>query len=112
MHELQVTQSILEIALRHAGSAKRISRINLVIGDLSSIVGDSVIFYWDMISKDTIAEGAELNFIRIKTKFKCNDCQHEFEPNENRDFTCPECQSNKVRVIAGKEFQMESLEVE
>ena len=112
MHELPVTQNILDIALRYAGGAKKITRINLVIGDLSSIVGDSVKFYWDMLSKDTIAEGADLHFIRIKTRFQCSECNHEFEQGDRVEFTCPECGSKKVQVIAGKEFRMDSIEVE
>ncbi|MCJ7724498.1 MAG: hydrogenase maturation nickel metallochaperone HypA, partial [Anaerolineales bacterium] len=67
MHELSVTQSVLEIALRHArqNNARRITDLYLVIGELASIVDDSVQFYWDMISKDTIAEGARLHFKRL-----------------------------------------------
>jgi hydrogenase nickel incorporation protein HypA/HybF len=112
MHELPVTQNILDIALRHAGDAKKITRINLVIGDLSSVVGDSVKFYWDMLSKETIAEGADLHFIRIKTRFRCSVCNHEFEQSNSKGFTCPKCSSKKVQVVAGKEFRMDSIEVE
>jgi len=111
MHELPVAQNILKIALRHADNAQRITRINLVIGDLSSIVGESVKFYWDLICKETLAEGSELQFDRIKTRFYCNDCGHEFEPI-NREFKCPECGSFQAKVIAGKEFRVESIEVE
>jgi hydrogenase nickel incorporation protein HypA/HybF len=64
MHELSVTESILEIALRHASNAnaKRITNLYMVKGQLASIVDDSVQFYWDIISKDSIAEGAVLHF--------------------------------------------------
>lgn len=111
MHELPITQNILQIALRHAGDAKRITRINLVIGDLSAVVGESVQFYWDIISKGTIAEGATLHFERIRTRFHCNDCGNAFEP-DGRKFECPQCGSDQVDLIAGREFQMESIEVE
>jgi hydrogenase nickel incorporation protein HypA/HybF len=112
MHELPVTQNILDIALRYAGDAKKITRINLVIGDLSSIVGESVKFYWDMMSKDTIAEGADLHFIRIKIRFRCGECMHEFGQDDSKEFACPKCGSKKVQVIAGNEFRMDSIEVE
>lgn len=112
MHELPVTQNILDIALRHAGNANKITRINLVIGDLSSVVGDSVKFYWDMLSKGTIAEGADLHFIRIKTRFRCSECHHEFEQGNSGGFICSKCSSKKIQVVAGKEFRMDSIEVE
>jgi len=54
MHELSITQGMLEIVLRHAQQARaqRITQIHLVIGDLSSIVDDSVQFYFDFISQE------------------------------------------------------------
>jgi hypothetical protein len=57
MHELPVTESILDIAVKHArqANAQRIADIYLVIGQLSSIVDDSIQFYWDIIAKDTLA---------------------------------------------------------
>lgn len=111
MHELSITQSILEIALRHADEAARITRLNLVIGELSSIIGDSVQFYWDIISKGTVAEGAILHFERIKARFRCSDCEKEFEPNSG-NFECPYCGSYQVELVTGREFQLESIEVE
>lgn len=111
MHELPITQNILQIALRHAREAKKIIRVNLVIGDLSSVIGDSVQFYWDIICKGTIAEGSTLHFKRIKTSFRCEECENEYEPVD-REFNCPHCGSNQVVLVAGREFQLKSIEVE
>lgn len=113
MHELSVTESILEIVLRHAkqASAMRVTQIDLVIGGLSSIVDDSVQFYFDLISQDTIAEGAQLVFHRTPGELRCWDCETTFMLN-GRDFTCPECGSVRVQVIGGREFGVESIEVE
>lgn len=111
MHELPITQSLLEIALRHAGDASRITQLNLVIGDLASVVDESVQFYWDIVSKGTIAEGALLHFERIPTHFQCQNCNRTFEP-DGRAFDCPECGSQQITLIAGKEFRLDSIEVE
>lgn len=113
MHELSVTESILEIALRHASSAqaKRITDLYLVIGQLSSIVDDSVQFYWEIITKGTLAEGSRLHFERIPTRLNCLDCDHRYSP-AGEDFACPVCKSVRVKVIAGEEFQLEAIEVE
>jgi hydrogenase nickel incorporation protein HypA/HybF len=113
MHEMSVTESILEIVLKHAKQAHacRITDIHLVLGDLATIVDDSVRFYWDMLAEDTLAEGAELHFERIQTEMECCDCLVRYKPPE-ADLSCPECQSRNVKVIAGDEFFIDSIEVE
>jgi hydrogenase nickel incorporation protein HypA/HybF len=113
MHELSVTESILEISLRHArdASAKKITNLYLVIGQLASIVDDSVQFYWEIISKDTIAEGSILHFRRLPTKFECLECTHQFIPDKDQ-FSCPNCKSERVKVISGDEFFMEAIDIE
>lgn len=113
MHELAVTQSILQIALDNGKkvNAKKITGINLIIGQLASIVDDSVQFYWDIISEDTIAMGAKLNFTRLPTEMRCFDCGKIFLPG-SETFECPSCKSIRVQVIQGEEMQVESIDVE
>ncbi len=110
MHELAVTQSILDIALKHAG-ARTVKQVNLVIGQFSSIVDDSVQFYWDIIAKGSLAEGAQLRFERILGEMTCSACGHTFHPG-TETFACPACASNTVRVSKGREFYMDSIDVE
>jgi hydrogenase nickel incorporation protein HypA/HybF len=113
MHELSVTQSILDIVLQHADQAQasKVTNIYLVIGDLSSIVDDSVQFYWDIISKDTIAEGAQLQFRRITTQFECLDCHTQYQPDGD-SILCPQCGSTHIKVLSGEEFYLEAIDVE
>jgi len=113
MHELGVTQNILAIALRHAeeAGATRITRLTLVVGELSSIVDESVQFYWDLIANGTLAEGATLEFRRVPAMLRCNDCQHEFRM-DYETFLCPRCGSSRVAVSGGEEFYLESIDVD
>jgi hydrogenase nickel incorporation protein HypA/HybF len=113
MHELAVTQSILDISMRHANEAgaKRITDINLVVGQFSSIVDDSVQFYWDIIAKETIAQGATLHFNRIPGEMTCGACGHTFRPNDET-FACPSCSSTQVMITKGEEFRVDSIDVE
>ena len=113
MHELAVTENIIDIACRHAQEAGggHITRIHLVIGELSSIVDDSVQFYFDFIAQDTLAAGAELTFQRIPITIVCGECEHKWQPT-TADWTCPQCGADKARVVAGREFYIDSIEVE
>ena len=113
MHEFAVTQSILDISLCHArqANAVKVTDINLVIGQFSSIVDDSVQFYWDIIADGTIAQGAILHFHRIPGEMTCGSCGQVFQPND-RAFECPSCGSGFVRISKGDEFRVESIDVE
>jgi hydrogenase nickel incorporation protein HypA/HybF len=113
MHELAVTQSILDISLRYAqnANARQIVLIHLVIGKLSSIVDDSVQFYWDTIAQGTIAEGAILQFERIAAEMTCLNCGFIFEPSDVT-FACPNCMSHTVKVTKGDEMRLESIEID
>src|SRR4030067_1911494 len=113
MHELNVTESILEISLRHANqaNAESINNLYLVIGKLASIVDDSVQFYWDIISNETIAAGSELHFRRLPATLVCSECNHQYSPG-NDGFSCPNCKSDRIKVISGEEFFMEAIDIE
>ena len=113
MHELAITEDILRIAVEHAerAHARQVTDINIVIGELSSVVDDSVQFYFDFSSPGTIANGAKLHFQRVPARLRCRQCSQEFGP-DGTDWHCPHCQSLGGDIIAGREFYVESIEVE
>ncbi len=114
MHELPVTQGMLSVVLETAERAggRRVLAIDVVIGDLTSIVDDSVQFYFDILSKGTLAEGAVLRFRREPGTATCLDCGHTFEVQPPLLVECPQCHSALIRVTGGTEFYVESIEVE
>src|SRR5512134_547321 len=113
MHELSVTESLLEIAVRHAekANAKRVTDLNIVIGDLASMVDESIQFYWDIIARDTMAEGAMLHFRRVPAELQCNTCAEKYHPTD-KELVCPKCGGVGAKIIAGEEFALESIDVE
>lgn len=113
MHELSVTQSLLNIALQHAekAEAKRVTDLNIVMGELSSMVDDSIQFYWEIIARGTIAEQATLHFRRVPTELQCQTCSTKYRPSD-RELACPNCSGVDTRIIAGEEFALESIDVE
>ena len=113
MHELDVTESLLNTACDYAlkNDAHRVISLNIIIGDLSGFIGDSVQFYWDMISENTICENSKLHFTRLPAKFICQSCGKEFEIRGEL-LPCPDCSSMDLRTIQGDEFQLNSIEIE
>lgn len=110
MHELPITESILKIAISAAGG-RPITAIHLRIGELASIVDDSVQFYFDILSKGTVAEGAALQFDRQPAVANCRACGHVFRPAIPLTPACPQCTSPLIAVTGGRDMRVESIEV-
>ena len=100
MHELSVTQGMLDIVLRHAqqAGAQRITHIHLLIGDLSSIVDDSIQFYFDMLAEGTMAEGGQLSIDRVPALVRCLACGNEYGITDG-NWICPACSAMTVDVV-------------
>ncbi|MEX2143269.1 MAG: hydrogenase maturation nickel metallochaperone HypA [Anaerolineales bacterium] len=113
MHELSVTQALLDLVVQRAATAQaaRVTDIYIEIGDLASYVDESIQFYWDIISAGTAAKGARLHFERIPLTMHCTACEKSFQP-DGKTFNCPGCGSEKVRVMSGEEFRLVGLDVE
>lgn len=113
MHEYPITQQIIKIAGEHCEKqgGSRVTKINLVIGDYSGYVGSSVQMYFDIISEGTICEGAQVAIQHVKPKLKCADCGALFE-KQPLSFDCPKCGGQGGPTDIGKEFYIESIEIE
>jgi hydrogenase nickel incorporation protein HypA/HybF len=111
MHELPATEAMLALAL-DAAAGRRVRAIDLTVGEMGSIVDDSVQFYFDVLSRGTPAEGAALRFRRIPGDGVCLDCGHRFDARPPLPGGCPVCAGNLLRVSGGQQFSLDSLEVE
>ncbi len=113
MHELPITRSLLNLTLRYASEhhAQRVTHLYLVLGSHSAIVEDSVQFYWELISRGTLAETAVLHFERVPGRMLCFDCSHMFyaEPDQ---LTCPACQSARVQAAVDDEIRLDAIDIE
>ena len=112
MHEMAITESLVEIALAEAekAGAKRITAINLKIGALTGVVAESVSFYMDLVAKGTLAEGARLVTTVLPVTANCPACRSDFAV-EDLVFLCPTC-GGPGQVVTGRELFIESLEIE
>jgi hydrogenase nickel incorporation protein HypA/HybF len=113
MHELGVSENIINIALAKAGEAQanKVIQINLIVGELSGFVPDCIQFYFDSLSKETIAQGAVLHFESVPAQLRCRDCSTIFQPQDTV-WACPKCKGQSVEIFKGRELYIESMEVE
>lgn len=113
MHELAVTQGILDIAVGEAKRTgkRRVTQINIKLGVFSGMVPQCIQEYYDILSEGTAAAGAKLVFDKVPAVIRCRSCGAESEIQRFR-LRCPVCGDNKADLIKGRELYIESLEVE
>ncbi|KAJ53362.1 hydrogenase nickel incorporation protein HypA/HybF [Clostridium tetanomorphum] len=113
MHELSLTQSIVKICIEEGNknNLKKIEEIRLKVGELSGIVPQCIQYYFDIISKDSILQGAEIKVERIPIEIQCRDCNN-ICVMEKINFCCPNCNSFNIKILKGNEFYIDSIKGE
>lgn len=113
MHEMSIAQSILDIAIAAAGKegALRITRVNVVAGQLRGIVPLQFTFYFGLLAENTIAGGAYLNLEITPIRGRCRQCEETFTVEEYR-YICPKCRGEDIQTVGGTELRLKDIEVE
>ena len=108
MHELAITQSVVDAVGEHAAGA-RVARVNVRIGKLSGVVPDAMRFCFELVADGTSLQGAELVIDEPAGAGHCRTCGKDFVLGD-LILLCP-CGSADVDVVAGRELTVQSFEV-
>ena len=113
MHEYPITEQIVKLAEKHCrqAGAEKVVAVNLVVGDYSGFVPESIHMYFDLIAEGTLCDGADINITRVKPKINCPACGKIFE-RKPMSFACPDCGTDGEPTEIGKEFYIDSIECE
>jgi hydrogenase nickel incorporation protein HypA/HybF len=84
--------------------------VSLRIGHLRQVVPDSLAFYFELVSRESLCEGARLEQEYVPALLRCDACEREWDP-QDAWFACAGC-GGAGEVIAGNELEVESIEVE
>ena len=106
MHELSVAQSIVSAVLSSIKGRGRVLKVQVAIGELTHINEKQLAFAFEIASRGTPVEGAELETRLIEAELRCVDCGWQ-----GKSFTCEECGS-AMEVMAGEELVLERIRVE
>ena len=124
MHELSISSAIVDTAERHA-AGRRVTVVSLRLGSLRQVVSESLEFYFEIVARDTLCEGARLDLQLVGAWMWCPACGHEWDPapsplagHEQAEipmalpaFRCPACEAAGAEVVRGDELEVESIEV-
>ena len=113
MHELSLTQSVVELCAARAaeqGARTRVTRVTLEVGALSAVMPDALRFCFDACTRNTALDGAELEIVEIPGRARCLNCAGEVTVNRLFD-TCG-CGSANLFLVSGEELRVKQMEVE
>lgn len=113
MHELAMTQSIIELVEAQARKhgSDRVNKIKLRIGQFTGVVKEALEFSFDVIKQGTMAESAELQIEIVPLRKRCEPCDKVFGGNGDFDFFCPDC-NRPAEIVSGRELQIEYIDLE
>ncbi|HEY1898202.1 MAG TPA: hydrogenase maturation nickel metallochaperone HypA [Steroidobacteraceae bacterium] len=110
MHELALTQSIVEACIERAAGA-RVLRVTLAVGTLACVMPEALRFCYDLAVTDTVLEGSELEIIRIHARARCQECGREVKMDDILAL-CACGSANLQRPSGGDGLQIRSMELE
>lgn len=110
MHELSITQGMVDICEQHAKGG-RVTSVIVVIGALSGVVPEAVEFCFEACTRGTGLEGAQLLIERVPGMGRCLDCGAAFPLAAYYD-PCPGCGAYGIKIVSGEELRVKELEVE
>ncbi|MFI9628990.1 hydrogenase maturation nickel metallochaperone HypA [Streptomyces sp. NPDC052042] len=108
MHELSITQGIVDAVCERAGG-RPVRAVRVRVGVLTAVVPDAMRFCFDLTASGTVAEGALLEIDHRPGRAHCRACENDF-PLDDLVLLCP-CGSSDVDVTSGRELQIVSMRV-
>ncbi len=108
MHELAVTQGVVETVTARTGDA-RVTAVRLEIGRLSGVMPDAVRFCFEVVAAGTPLEGASLEITEPVGRATCRACGSAFD-TDDPILLCA-CGSANVEVVGGDQLRITTVEV-
>ena len=111
MHEISLIESIIEIIASEMPkhNITSVETIKLRIGEMRQVVPDVLLFGFQVLSKGTPLEGAELIVENVSMRGHCRLCDQDFAM-EDLFSNCPRCGKAEYDIISGRELEIVEFE--
>ena len=113
MHEMSLCEGVLQVLEEQARAQQyqQVRRVRLEIGALACVDTEAMRFCFDVVCRNTLAEGSVLEISRPDGAAWCMACATTVAIKRRGD-ACPQCGSYQLQVTAGEELKISELEVD
>ena len=113
MHEMSLCESIVQTLQEQARvqDYRQVQIVRLEIGALAGVEVEAMRFGFDVVTRGTLAEGAQLEIIEVAGQAWCLPCGKNVTVKQRFD-ACPECGSYQLQITSGEELRIKELEVQ
>ncbi|NDP38532.1 MAG: hydrogenase maturation nickel metallochaperone HypA [Rhodoferax sp.] len=112
MHEMSLAESVLQL-MEDAARRDHFTKVTAVwleIGQLSGVEPEAMLFCFDAVMRDSLAQGARLEIITLPGAGWCMACAKTVPMTEVFG-ECPHCGGYRLQVTGGTEMRVKELEV-
>ncbi|HBR96428.1 MAG TPA: hydrogenase maturation nickel metallochaperone HypA [Gammaproteobacteria bacterium] len=112
MHEMSLCEGILQILQDNAKTQNytRVHRVRVEVGQFATIEKDALHFCFEVVCRNTLAEGAALDICTAAANTWCMACGKAVVI-EDRFSPCPDCGSYQLQTDGGDDIRIKDLEV-
>ncbi|MBC7117590.1 MAG: hydrogenase maturation nickel metallochaperone HypA [Methanobacteriaceae archaeon] len=120
MHELSMADAIIKTVIDSAekNNAIEVLEVTIEIGELTLLNPEQIKFILEVLSEDTILEGAKFNIEVIPAKIECS-CGYKGGvasddglDHYNPIISCPSCGKGDFKIIDGRECNIKNIKIE
>lgn len=112
MHELSIALSILEqVEQQPSARCGGVRAVQVKIGALAGVDVEALRFAWEVARTGTPLAATELEVEQIPLRVRCPRCGRT-RLTEMQTIACPDCADIEQEILAGRELELTSLEVD
>lgn len=113
MHETDMTKALI-MTVRDWWEAQsdkpRVSHVHLTVGKFTCVEPVSLQFAFEVQTRNTFLENAQLVIRETPLIAFCDRCQQEYSPEIGIQYACPNCRSPMEDIRSGRELKIDRIE--
>jgi len=115
MHEFSICESLVDMVVAEmkklGPGPTRLVKAKVVVGKLRNIVPEFLQQAYEVLTRETPAEGSVIEVVVAPLTGKCEECGWSGSMTAD-SFRCAGCGSFRAELTGGKELYLEHIEVE